>query len=751
MRAEDESMDILLYFRLVYGSEFDAPREAAFDHIVKLALMDADRPLSLKETVKKIENTKGLPPLRQKTVEESLTRLAKRKAVKVDYKKTPQYYQLRENEKRELDRFRLNRQYLLSECTRTFVKEVAKKHTLTPDMESKLGDFFQKTLFQIFGRFGLSCAQWISHPADQTHRIQILTGKEVCDIMFKNAKSVELYDDEVYPTAEKEFIACFTKKRDSEFSQLFFDLSQSSYILNLIGISPAALSLTKAVFEGYNVYLDSNLIISSILKEHEYHTYTEELLGITKELDIRRIVAEPTVEEIKGVVAKRRDDVLRYAEVDIPEEYLHEIYDEFYVSYWHRKKANPDYKPEDLLAPFDTLEETLHEHLGVDIDSSSLYNELLRNKGKMRKVGNVVAQKYEEIKMRTVDKIDSHEYRFLRWKPKKEFSIEHDALLYLAIQELRKSNKKIILLTRDKSLPLVSEALQSPHEQPYCFTLDIWLQTLSPFIARKPGIDFTSLFLEALSSDLLTFGPKLGPRDFIFLHRIGVDVSQIPEEYREEVLQEVRTTMGKGQALDEESLHRQLSYNISTLLADIAQREDERVSFLEGKLIDFHNKYAEQKEELERIKAERNETKDELQKLRDVLAPLKDQIDAFRKERRLEKISTLKKKRKRGLVLRWIFAVLVWLIVLFLFGIPWVFPVEISLPTWIHFAILIVGILAGAVIALWKNKKLVLKLRFRFKIWRLVGRIIIVVFALVSGVAGVLYLIEWFSGKQQSP
>ena len=705
MKALHNDSDLLQSFNLTYSPKLDVPREDAFEHIVKLALSRTDdRAVTKKEIVKILERTDDLPSLRHKIVNQSLKRLIKSGYVKPIDEKKEFRYSLKESERKRIKELAQTRGKLLRNCGETLTHQVEKVlPTLTRNQGEAIVLFFRKVIFDLFETFGYRCAQLVCEPSK---RQPLMTSNDARNLMKKIALSLGLHNEQLYSKLEAEFISMMTGNLEPDLNTLFFELSQNYYILKLIGIDPQTSNLSKEVFRGYVAYLDSNIIINAILRTKRDYSYFEELISLVKGMGIQLKVTSVTVKEIKRVASYHKSICYAYGENfnDIPEEFKNQIDDDFYLAYIENKKLNPAYSLEDLFASFEELDQILVDKFGIEIEDSELHKEILKQEGRVKGIGQVVHDMALELKRRH----------------KSDRSCRHDAFIYLLINELRnRDSPKTLHLTLDKTLPFVADRLQKGSQaQAYCFTLDVWLQTLSPFISQKAETDFARIFVQSFTSDLFAFGQMFRFDAIVLLKQIGISLNKHPPDVRRELVTLIASEFERAQIFDPET-RKQVRYRIDTFLARIKEEAAEIRKQENAKELS-----KEQLRELWRKEvAKGNRLKERIEHLR-----------ASNKANRLSKINRLRKRKKKGLTLRIAFGVLLFLGALVVFTLPWLTAKQILAPGWRQIVIPIGGILAGVLLISSKKLKQFLKKGILKKI----GKIFLIVLEIIAGAATIV-------------
>ncbi|MFA5015776.1 MAG: hypothetical protein WC549_09610 [Actinomycetota bacterium] len=577
----EEKREFLRLSRVRMDIETKVPRQKATDCIVERGIFGCsfNKPCSKEEINKTIASLGLMNGLRLNELQSSLERLLldqKVKQVDDKFMLDTKRVSILELEAQEGDR-RFD----------TIVNRVYKP-IIDKTNQKILSRFFLEFISVVFSRFG---DQWIKSLCNQAVQKDFLKESDIRDIFKKIAKSHGL------PKKELEYIMKlsikFFEDRDPDYDYLKFNLAQSFYISKILGVDTPIDLFSKEIFSGSIFYLDTNLIFASLLPSSRHNVTFKELLRICSKIGIQLNVSIISRDEVERVVSHFEREAVNIFD-EIPEKIIPKVRGTFFESYIEEKKKNPIFSVADLFKPFHILKETLKTVFSIDIIDDSTFDSLFLKAEKDIKLQSLFNSKSIEVRHRN----------------KGRESLLHDVFHYLLIEEIRlKEKKEALFLTIDTSLPHVAATLQQSGDKPFCLTLDVLMQSFSPFITTEQDVqDFSEVFSKLIANQLFPLSKLFDVRDFIFYSDIGMKISEMSENDIEESLVYIKNHVLKGRIYSHADFEK-VAYEVKKLFSGRADKDEtirkqlERISEMERK----HNDELLQKEaEIQLIKDEKN-------------------------------------------------------------------------------------------------------------------------------------------------
>lgn len=330
-----------------------------------------------------------------------------------------------------------------------------------------------------------------------------------------------------------EAIGVLFDKKDPCFSNLVFNLCQKYYISRLMGMDLPLDFLSRQLYEGATVFLDTNALDVAFSKSSR-HNELKSLLAFAPKLGITFAVLDLTVAEAQKRVEKYRV-LLEKAEKVMPSELIEEV-------------------EENIL-------ETSHESDLAEIQQITIKSKTAKN---LEQIGikvipleenNVASDKILEKAMSELKEFDK-KYRKMR-PPKDKNALYHDAQLYHRVSKLRKETGKPTVawfLTVDNSVIAHGVYKKEEGKPPYSIKLPTLLHTLSPFIESSvlKG-DFEDLFVNLISKDLLPKDRLFNIDDLKMFVGFDIKAKSMPPEIIRKAMYHVKKEVLKGGGLTDDN------------------------------------------------------------------------------------------------------------------------------------------------------------------------------------------------------
>src|SRR5579864_5961152 len=294
---------ILFAARVKFSPETQPIRETAIDKIVEQNMLIADTPSGLTATEIVNQGTvcfaNGTPALSQRDVEDSLGRLLKAGRLDRVGDDKDRTFRLSEDARVDLDDARTNAENRFDRVLRKLFRDtgVDPQRYSAPFLEclciifSKLGDIFVQS---IKGDIA----------PDTLHQVP-----SVLDVLSRIPTKYPDLDSALFTRA----IISFFRDIDPEYDQIKWNLAQNYYIARALGLDQGGSLLSKEIFGGSAIYLDTNVIIPAVEPSARHHRSIASLCKACQHLGISLHVCQISLDELRRVVSYWRDILPRIA------------------------------------------------------------------------------------------------------------------------------------------------------------------------------------------------------------------------------------------------------------------------------------------------------------------------------------------------------------------------------------------------------------------------------------------------------
>ena len=595
----------LLYsVRIRYGPETQPIREAAIDRIVQQLLLAGDSESGL-TSAQLHEQDAGLLPIANfrislPDVRNSLDRLSLANRVSVVEMIHPRSYRLTNEAKAELARVQAEAEQRLERIIRNLFK-------------SGVGGWrqyempFLRCLSSIFANLTAKYVGSLTGEITKSDLCQQLS----LDSAIREAKAAYPETDE---NSLRSGMTAFFMEDSPDYSALKWNTAQNFYVAKALGLDPSGSLLSREVFAGAELYLDTNVLISALEPGEAHHRTFKALSDACKNLGVKLAVSQISLDELRNVVEFHKATLRRIGE-DVPEALKSRIGNIFYELYLRSGE------PHDLDSLFQNFYHPLprlRDAYGVELIDSVWF----------------VAETFGDATRNLVQKLQ----RARTFRRKTERAALHDALLVRWVEiERSRSQSKIWIVTRDRTLPSV----RSNDDEPLAISLDALLQWIAPISSEAySDSDFIELFSESIKLQLLPPENFLDLKDFCLLADVGVSCKDLPVEDVEECIRDLKVALPSidpTQAEDREKI----SHRISKFFADPARKYKENLRVLESlsttekarllaQLDERDRLLMEKEHQLQKVLLDYNQTQEDLQTKDSLLSARNGEIASLR-------------------------------------------------------------------------------------------------------------------------
>lgn len=532
-----DKQGLLLSTRMRFGLECAVPREKALDKIVEKAIFLQTSPiLTPSKLIKFLQGNKIY--LRENIVRDTLKRLERDGKISV----LDGRIIISETDKTEIESEILQFQKSLSRITERLFNDLI----LNEKDKENYKNFFIDFLSNVFNAFG---NQWCKLVLGSIEKKDFVDFPYIESLFRKLFKDHNFQEDEC-SLIKKKCIDFFIEN-EPDFVSFKFLAAQAFYTVKLLEIESPIDYLSKETFQGSKYYLDTNIILSAFLPSARHHKSFEELFNLCKKINMELCVTEITKQEILAVVYFKAEESRNY--IYVPESLREKVKsDEFYKTYISLRTSNSH---EDALGilfkPFIDIKESLEEKYKIFVEDDMLFVTDIPDIAELKKILN----KYS-LEIRNRNKND---------KP-----LEHDARVSIFLKSKREENPKTWFLSLDSSLPPAFNEINN--NSPLCFTLDSFLQSISPFVTTNKELNTISeVFSDVMASQLLFHNGLFDIKDFKVFHDLNIDCQKMPNEVIDEYLTHIKKDVLKGEVYSEEHL-KEIAYDTKRFFAEPSEK-----------------------------------------------------------------------------------------------------------------------------------------------------------------------------------
>jgi DNA-binding MarR family transcriptional regulator len=518
-----ERRKILLASRIRSTPEMEIPRQRAIEQMAESALfvVPAGQWVDVNTLISSLEELSGLSTLQVKTVVDALDRLAGKGRVEIRPSAHQYSYRLTSVAITELGRE-------FEEASQRLDRVLAQLYDPIGARPQSMVAFFLEVVCDFFSHMGTQWAEYLdatkSRAPIQIEPVEKLIQKKIEKFGFKNAERPDIARRTVY----------FFQHSDPDFAYLKFSLGQSYYVARLLGMEGKDY-LAEEMFAGKTLYLDSSVVIPALLSASRHYKVFRELQKVCKRLGIQLRVARPTADEIRGVAACQ-EQIAPSVYDQVPSSLNKVVRGDFFHTYVKLKASDPRVTPADVFKPFANLPESIRTELDAEIVDDAAFAQLAH------------APKIEGVKQ--VFQSASEEFRHVKKFPN---ALTHDAVVFEYLKTSSEpSPDQTWMVTRDVSLPKAWSKLQSKTITIRALLLDGLLQYVSPFILEEHVRDFSELFSEAITHQLLPQRKLFDIDDFMLLQDLEIDCSKLTDDEVQEGLHRVKQHVLHGASYRQE-------------------------------------------------------------------------------------------------------------------------------------------------------------------------------------------------------
>jgi hypothetical protein len=327
----------------------------------------------------------------------------------------------------------------------------------------------------------------------------------------------------------------FFRKEDLHFDFVKWHLAQSLFIAKVLGLDESGQLLSKELFSGARLYIDTNVLIPGLDESDPDHCLFLALCSVCKQLDIELVVSSATLEELERWVKAQADTLSKVVDL-IPAELESKLSSPFLERYRVLQAEGIEITTDALCAKYIDAPEKLVRKWGFEIDraagdTTDTFSPDVEN------FARFLQTRYRHRSRRPFPGSGISRRKTLN-------AASHDSALIKRIEQLRDDGgNNVWLITTDRSLP-GAVPLGSNHTS-FAIVLDSFLQWASPFTQYgQDDAEFGAAFAEMMRKRLLPQSRILRLEDFLLLREMHISTKELPVADVEECI-----TMIKSQVM----------------------------------------------------------------------------------------------------------------------------------------------------------------------------------------------------------
>jgi len=512
------------------------------------------------------------------------------------------------------------------------------------------------------------------------------------------------------PISEDELsnsIGALFDRRDPCLNNLAFSICNRYYITRLIGLDVPIDFISRNLFAGSTIFLDTNIMLGIVYAREKSHNEFREILKKANEIGIKFAVSEISLAELHSKVQVYQTELEIGADI-IPDDLLTEVQGQI------AEKSERDSSSEAFKVA-DSIHYVRLNQIGVATQPLTKPNELCSEE-EFTKVKSEIAQ---------------FDRKYRHGSPaKNEKAIYHDSYMFCLVQKLRQQgeNTSAWFLTLDNSVIEHGIFRKTEDGCPYSIRLFSLLQTLSQFVESQAlKGEFSDLFGDLVSKDLLPREQLFSIDDLKLLIGFDIRAKEIPPEFVRKATLHIKKNILKGGEITDknrsEAIHEFTKFlatpeqnfiEIRKKYDNKLRARDEDLKRKEGEIIEIQKKVESKNSEISDLQEsvrqlELNNTREKLNR----------SIDKYETNKRLY-VGSEWTNRKRSLVrirvkyLTFIFfSLAAFTLLFFIEDIGKKFELDFTISPWIKYSIACIIFLIPFVRSFFEHKEVLIS----FRLW----------------------------------
>lgn len=520
---------ILLTTKLRFSSDVQPKKENAIDKIIEQILpFDKNKIGLTPHEIKNFIYSESGSYILDDEIKNSIARLIEREIIVSEKDRENNiFYKLSEEAYLEVEKIKQRAEDTFNSILRRLFKNAKEgyKAYFDPFLEflcivfSSLGDEYVKILTGAFKKSDL------------------LTGASFSLALKKIKENFPSIDRLLF----KDAVITFFRDSDPDYDTVKWNMAQNYYVAKVLGMDPDGVLLSKEIFSKAVFYLDTNIIISALEPKDIYYESFLLFKDACKQLGIELKICQVSLDELDCLIKFQRG-LLEKVVNQITDDLGKKIDSVFYQIYSEQKKSKETFDLDDVFINFNSPKDDLKDKFNVELEDDQWFYEAKKSP-KVLNFSKDLKIRYSEMKGKY-------------WK--RDNAAIHDAILLFWLQELRRENNNIWLITLDSSLPGAIPVTQNENSRSLAITLDLVLQWISPIVAQEGReVDFSETYGKMMRSRFLPQEKIFDLQDFLIFHQVGIDCKELPSEDVEKSIRYIKNelpTLDPSKPVDREKL-----------------------------------------------------------------------------------------------------------------------------------------------------------------------------------------------------
>lgn len=397
---------------------------------------------------------------------------------------------------------------------------------------------FLECLAELFGRLTRKYVEVSFHRVDKANELSAFDSADIDSV----AKEIIVRFPNLKLDRFLSGVRQFFREDHPDYTWLKWTYCKNYYSLNIVGLGDYSKTLSKEVFAGTIVYLDTNVLISALHGSSLDHSALTHTIARLRDIGCGIGVLSVTVDELEDFARSQGDNldaVLR----QIPDELLPRVRGLIArTEASHRTDASVP-APSEVLSDFENSRELVKNKLQV-IVSEDTWFEQERDSEKIKDLAEELRMHYDRTPP--------------AWRHKTQSAAKHDALALQFIAEQQSQDHDCMFVTLDESLPTFQHSM--PDRAGSQFRNVMTVDALLPWLGMvsQDDEDVSRAYSSLLSHQTVMMKQTFSINEFRMLAEIGMDCGQLPAEDVERCLLYLREEAKDSDlrnAEDRESLH----------------------------------------------------------------------------------------------------------------------------------------------------------------------------------------------------
>lgn len=341
----------------------------------------------------------------------------------------------------------------------------------------------------------------------------------------------------------------FLQSDNTTDQQYFMYLAHAMFAARLVAVDVGADPITLNEIRGAKLVLDTNVLFALALGNRRIGKALEAFGAALRSINAKPVILHSTREEYLGVLANRRNELLRLVD-RYPAEIIEKTRDDFLDEARLRGcKVRSDY--ERFFTSLTSLLDLIEHGPTIVMEDDEEIESTLQE-----------ATKDERFKQ----KIQEYCLKYRRYRPewrqeKSDRALGHDASILKTVELLRKRGERCWVLSLDKSLQILSLHQTNPRGFPDVMSLDALIEILALNGAgpESDANNFAPLLANTIINNCVPREDTYTTEDLHWLSSINEHAAEMPTDKVDSLLRDVSRARIAGKSIDDTNLQAQVN------------------------------------------------------------------------------------------------------------------------------------------------------------------------------------------------